>query len=161
MTMAHSSSPLACSLYKLRCVIFIYKLREWKQVIYLDYWSTQIPPAQHFIHMLIGQVHLQLNCHASLLLCTFSLHFPSISYVQSSGQLILRTQLLSNQACNHMNVKKGIQLLLLLAIHRHTTESAERTDFINCIRHNNNNYYLRSCHIFLMRNPECLENLLK
>ncbi len=122
--MAHSSSQLACSLYKLRCVISIYKLREWKQVIYLDYWSNQIPPEQHFIHMLIGQVHLESTCHASLLLCTFSLHFPSISYVQSSGQLILRTQLLSNWSSNHMNVKKGIQLLLLLAIHRHTTESA-------------------------------------
>ena len=31
--------------------------------------------------------------------------------------------LLSTQACNHMNIKKGIQLLLLLAIHRHTIES--------------------------------------
>ncbi len=123
--MAHSSSPLACSLYKLRCVISICKLREWKQVIYLDYWSNQIPPAQHFIHMLIGQVHLQSNCHASLLLCTFSLDFPSILYVQSSGQVILRTQLLSKRACNHMNVKKGIQLLLLLAIHHHTTESVQ------------------------------------
>ena len=30
---------------------------------------------------------------------------------------------LSTQACDHMNVKKGIQLLLLLAIRRHTTES--------------------------------------
>ncbi len=46
-----------------------------------------------------------------------------ISYVQSSGQLILWTQLLSTQACNHMNAKKGIQLLLLMAIQCHTTES--------------------------------------
>ncbi len=74
--------------------------------------------------MLISQVHLEPNCHASLLLCTFSLHLPSISYVQSSGQLTLWAQLLSTHACNHMNAKKGIQLLLILAIHCHTTESA-------------------------------------
>ncbi len=30
---------------------------------------------------------------------------------------------LSTQACNHMNAKKGIQLVLILAIHRHTNES--------------------------------------
>ncbi len=75
--------------------------------------------------MLISQVHLEPNCHASLLLCTFSLHLPSISYVQSSGQLSLWTQLSSTHACNHMNAKKGIQLLLILAIHCHTTESVE------------------------------------
>ncbi len=123
MNMAHSSSPLACSLYKLWCVISICKQREQKQVVYLDYWSNQIPPPQHFNHMMISQVHLQSTCHGSILLCIFSLQFPSITYVQSSGQLILRAQLLSNQECNHMNVRNGIQLLLLLAIHRHTTES--------------------------------------
>ncbi len=48
----------------------------------------------------------------------------SSSPLACSLHIIPRIQLLSTQACNHMNTKKGIRLLLLLTIHCHTTESA-------------------------------------
>ncbi len=78
----------------------------------------------YFLCGLIGHVCPCISGHVFLQLSSSSNHLTSILQDNSSWQTHMRTHPLESMASGPLKIEKGTCSVLILATHRHTTESA-------------------------------------
>ncbi len=110
----------------------------------IAYCILDRPVAMYFWCGLIG--HVCISGHVYLQLSSSSNHLTSILQDNSSWQTDMRTHLLKSMASGPLKIEKGTRPVLILATHRHTTESVK----LHLITENNikKNYLLNGQSFF-------------